>query len=241
MASPRKQPLYGQLFDVLRERIQDDLLPGDQLPSERQLSEQYDISRTTVRLALERLEERGLIVRRQGKGAFVADEDRSSTDLGLCYSFTEEMERLGKIPSAKILSFEEVGATKSVAKALGLSLGAPVYDIHRLRLADDVPMLVGHSYLPAELFPGLTRERVAGEALYDIIERDYGQTIASAVEEVRASSASADEAKELGIDERVPVLGITRITHSDEGRIIENTRSVARADKFKYRVVHTRT
>ena len=84
----RKQPLYDHLFDILRDKIQNDMAPGDLLPSERQLSQQYGLSRTTVRLALDSLEKMGLVARRHGKGTYVSDARHSETDLALCYSFT---------------------------------------------------------------------------------------------------------------------------------------------------------
>ena len=103
----RKQPLYDQLFDILRDKIQNDMAPGDLLPSERQLSQQYGLSRTTVRLALDSLEKMGLVTRRHGKGTYVSDARHSETDLALCYSFTEEMRRLGKTPKTQVLSFSQ--------------------------------------------------------------------------------------------------------------------------------------
>ena len=235
-----KQPLYSQLSDVLRDRIQSDMSPGDLLPSERQLCERYGLSRTTVRLALESLENRGLIYRRHGKGTFVADARHSAADLSLCYSFTDEMRALGRVPSTRILGFAEEEATKAVSAALGLSLGTHVYDLYRLRLADGVPMLVGHTYLPMQPFPGLSRTIASERPLYDILEHKYRQRIATAEEEIRAGCVRPSDAGHLGIPAGAPMLEITRVTRNVAGDVIEYTQSVARADKFKYHVVHSR-
>lgn len=236
----RRHSLHSQLCDVLRGQIRSDLAPGDALPSERQLSQRYGLSRTTVRLALAELEAAGLVVRRHGKGTFVSDAAQRAADLALCYSFTDEMRAMGKVPQTRIVSFGVVGATKVVSSALGVRLGTPVYDVFRLRSADGVPMLLGHSYLPAATFPNLTREEVAARSLYAIVEGDYGQRIASAAEEVRAGTAREADARMLGIAQGAPVLEIARVSTSTGGRTIEYTSSIARGDKFKYRMVHHR-
>ncbi|MGN0076576.1 MAG: GntR family transcriptional regulator [Parafannyhessea sp.] len=236
----RRHSLHNQLYDVLREKIKSDMAPGDALPSERQLSERYGLSRTTVRIALADLEAAGLVVRRHGKGTFVSDAAQGATDLALCYSFTDEMRAMGKVPQTRIVSFGVVDATKEVSSALGVRLGTPVYDVFRLRSADGDPMLLGHSYLPVATFPNLTREEVATRSMYEIIEGGYGQRIASAAEEVRAGTAVASDARALGIAEGAAVLEIARVSTNTQGEKIEYTSSVARGDKFKYRMVHHR-
>ncbi|WP_369695142.1 GntR family transcriptional regulator [Parafannyhessea umbonata] len=158
----------------------------------------------------------------------------------MCYSFTEEMRRLGKTPKTQVLSFSQEEANKSVRSALGLHLGATVWHLHRLRLADDEPMLVGHTYLPLEMFGSLTHEKVCNHSLYDLLESEFGQTIKTAEEEVRVMTARAADAELLLISEGSPVLEISRLTYNAAGRIIEFTRSSARVDKFKYHVIHSR-
>ena len=104
-ATSKKQPLYGQLVDSLREKIETEYEPGDLLPSERELSEDYCISRKTVRLALKELETLGFIKRRHGKGTFVADRSQETTNLTRAYSFSEQMRSLGRIPRSELLEF----------------------------------------------------------------------------------------------------------------------------------------
>lgn len=236
-----KQPLYGQLVDLLSEKIVNELEPGAILPSERELSERYGLSRTTVRLALKELETLGLIVRKHGKGTFVADASSEATNLMGTYSFTEQMKSMGRMPKTQILEFEVREATKSVAKHLGLRLGDPVYWMRRLRLADDVPMMVEGTYMPVHDFVGLTLEGVSSQPLYDIIEKVYNQQIHVAEEEFSASIARMDEAKLLGVPEGSPVLDLVRTTYSTRNLIVEYTHSVARADQFKYKISHVRT
>ena len=119
----RKQPLYDQLVDLLREKIENDMEPGDLLPSERELSERYGLSRTTVRLALKELETLGLISRKHGKGTFVSDSSREATNLMGAYSFTEQMRssRLWRPPRASRSTSACASATASSACAACVS------------------------------------------------------------------------------------------------------------------------
>ena len=98
----RKQPLYDQLVDILTEKIENEYRPGDLMPSERELSERYALSRTTVRLALQELERLGLVVRQHGRGTFVADRAAQATNLMQAYSFTNQMRSLGRVPETTV-------------------------------------------------------------------------------------------------------------------------------------------
>lgn len=240
MGTPtKKQPLYDQLVDVLREKIENEMDPGDLLPSERELSERYGLSRTTVRLALKELETLGLINRKHGKGTFVSDLS-GAMDLTTNYSFTEQMREAGREPKTVDLEFEVCAATKQVADRMGLAPGDKVVYMKRLRFADGVPMMVERTYVPEATFPSLTREDLEGRSLYAIIENDYHQTIRVAEEEFFASVARKNDAEVLGIAEGAPVLQLSRLTYNDENEAIEYTHSVARADQFKYKVSHIR-
>ncbi len=237
----RKQPLYDQLVDLLKEKIENELEPGDLLPSERELAERYGLSRTTVRLALKELESMGLITRKHGKGTFVSDMSHETANLIENYSFSEQMRNLGRVPKTKLLEFEVCEANKAVSEHLGLRLGDKVYRIRRLRIADDIPMMVETSYLPVSEFVGLTEDDVAHKALYDIIEKDYHEKIRVAEEEFYASLARGDDAEFLQITEGAPVLQLVRTTYSDKNIVIEYTCSVARSDQFRYKVSHVRS
>lgn len=239
-ATARKQPLYDQLVDILRDKIENEMEPGDLLPSERELSERYGLSRTTVRLALKELETLGLISRKHGKGTFVSDLSGGAMDLTTNYSFTEQMLEAGREPKTVDLDFETRDASKTVADRMNLHLGDKVLYMKRLRFADGVPMMLERTYVPARLFMGLTRESLAGKSLYAIIENDYHESIRVAEEEFFASVARKNDADALGISEGAPVLQLSRVTYNQKNEVIEYTHSVARADQFKYKVSHVR-
>ncbi|WP_153048317.1 GntR family transcriptional regulator, partial [Streptococcus suis] len=118
--------------------------------------------------------------------------------------------------------------------------GEEVFEVERLRLADEVPMMLERTYVPASLFPALTAIRMREKPLYEIFLEDYGQTIRLAEEEFYASIALDNEAKILGIPSNSPVLHLVRKTYNDKNRIIEFTFSIARADQFRYKISHQR-
>ena len=236
----RKQPLYDQLVDILTEKIEHEYRPGDMLPSERELSKYYDLSRTTVRLALQELERLGLVVRQHGRGTFVADRSVQTTNLSQTYSFTEQMRELGRKPATTILEFSEIESDKNLASSLGVRIGDKLFKIKRLRSADGVPMMVERTYLPVRKFMSLKRPMLEHESLYHVIEQYFHEKIRVAEEEFFASIARPADAHLLDISEGAPVLDLVRTTYNMGNEIIEYTLSVARADQFKYKIFHYR-
>lgn len=236
----RKQPLYDQLVDILSEKIEHEYRPGDLIPSERELSERYGLSRTTVRLALQELERLGLVVRQHGRGTFVADRSAQTTNLMQAYSFTEQMRGMGRDPLTTILEFSEVEADKNLVEHMNVRLGERLFKIKRLRSADAMPMMVERTYLPARKFLTLRRPMLEQKPLYDIIEQDFREKINVAEEEFFASIARPSDAHMLDISEGAPVLDLVRTTYNVHNEIVEYTLSVARADQFKYKVMHQR-
>lgn len=236
----RRQPLYDQLVDILSEKIEYEYRPGDLMPSERELSERYGLSRTTVRLALQELEQLGLVVRQHGRGTFVADRSAQTTNLMQSYSFTDQMRELGRVPHTTILEFSETMADANLADHLGIREGDKLFKIKRLRSADEIPMMVERTYLPMRKFLTLKRPLLESMPLYDIIEGVYHEKIKVAEEEFFASIARSADAHLLDINEGAPVLDLIRTTYNASNEIVEYTLSVARADQFKYKVYHHR-
>ena len=236
----RKQPLYDQLVDILTEKIEHEFRPGDLMPSERELSERYGLSRTTVRLALQELERLGMVVRQHGRGTFVADRSAQTTNLMQAYSFTDQMRSMGRVPETTILEFSEMEADKNLSEHMGLHIGERIFKLKRLRSADGMPMMVERTYLPVRQFLSLKRPMLENRALYDVIEQDFHEKIRVAEEEFFASIARPADAHLLDIQEGAPVLDLVRTTFNMSNEIVEYTLSVARADQFKYRVLHHR-
>lgn len=232
------QPKYDKLVDSISEMIDHDFNPGDILPSERELSERFELSRTTVRLAMKELERMGLVVRRHGIGTFVADRSAYTADLLQSFSFNDQMRALGRVPSTVNLEFSLINADKNLVANMGCSLGDKVFKIKRLRHGDGKPVMVERTYVPQKTCPTLTQEMLEARSLYDIIENVYGVGLRIAEEESFASIARGNDARVLGISEGAPVLNLVRHTYDSKNRIVEYTLSVARGDQFKYRVLH---
>lgn len=229
-------PLYYQLMDIIVEMIEEgNLQEDDRLPSERELCETYDVSRSTVRQAIQELEKEGYIYRLHGKGTFVSPE-KFKQDLLEFYSFTEEMKRIGKIPSSKVLDFEIAKCNEKLARKMNLNVGDKIYIFTRLRLADNEPMMVETSHVPYNRFPGITKEELEEYAMYDIFTKRYNAKFTYAEEIFQPVLTRKDEAELLNYSEGLPGMMIERLTY-ENGNVIEYTKGIARGDRFKYHVV----
>ncbi|WDV47164.1 GntR family transcriptional regulator [Clostridiaceae bacterium M8S5] len=229
-------PLYYQLMDIIIDDINNGKYKeNDKLPSERELCQVYDISRATVRQTILELEKEGYVYKQHGKGTFVSGE-RFKQDLLKIYSFTEEMKKLGKKPFTKVLDFAVVRLNERMANKMNMKEGSKVYKIKRLRLAGEKPMMVETSYIPYDRFMGLKKEDLEQEAMYDIFIKRYNAVFTKAEESFRPVLTREEEAKLLKNVVDSPSMMVERITF-EGNNIIEYTVSIARGDKFKYRVV----
>ncbi len=229
-------PYYSQLKRIIIEAIErEELTAEEKLPPEKDLVEHFGVSRITVRKALDELEKEGYINKIQGKGSFVSHEIIKQ-DLLKFYSFTEEMEKEGRVPSSRVLDFKVAQVDDKIQAKLRSSPEEKMLIITRLRLADSTPMIVETSYLPQSLFPDITREEVNNNPLYDILKKKYDVTFTRAEEIFTSTSLTRQESEILKSSKNRPAILLERITYS-ENRIIEYTKSVVRGDKFKFRVV----
>ncbi|MDO4605437.1 MAG: GntR family transcriptional regulator [Helcococcus sp.] len=134
-------PLYKKLIKKLESYIKEDYQPNQQLPSERELVQMFNVSRSTVRLTLRDLEERGLIYRLHGKGTFVSPIFIKQTNLGNMYSFSNQMSTEGRRPTTKNISLELKIPPHGITQQLNLSNDEKTFVLMRLRLAQDEPVL----------------------------------------------------------------------------------------------------
>lgn len=150
------------------------------------------------------------------------------------------MKSQGKTPTTKVLSFEILESTNYFAEKLGITPGDKMIKIVRLRLADDIPMMLERTYLPFTEFTGLTEEKVVEKPLYEIFKDDYNEVIKVADEEFSAGIVSDKESKLLDVPVDSACLKLLRTTYNDNNIVIEFTLSVARSDKFVYKIRHVR-
>ncbi|WP_073197625.1 GntR family transcriptional regulator [Caloranaerobacter azorensis] len=229
-------PLYYQLMDIIIEQIETgQLKENDQIPSERELCDKFDISRATVRQAIQMLEREGYVYKKHGKGTFVSPE-KMKQDLLKFYSFTEEMKKIGKTPTSKVIEFEIIGCNEKISRKMNIKKGEKIYKFTRLRLADNEPMMLETSYIPYNRFPGIKKNDLEKEAMYDIFTKRFNAVFTRAEESFQSVLTREDEAKLLNIKAGSPSMMIERLTFERE-TIIEYTIGIARGDKFKYHVV----
>lgn len=229
-------PLYYQLMDIIIGMIEEGkLTEDDQLPSERELCDTFDISRSTVRQAIQELEKEGYIYRVHGKGTFISPE-KFKQDLLEFYSFTEEMKKIGKTPSSEVLDFSIVNCNEKLARKMKLNVGDRIYIFTRLRLADGEPMMLETSHVPCNRFPDLTKDQLQQNAMYDIFTKKYDAAFTSAEEIFQSVLTRETESELLKYPSGLPSMMIERITY-EKNIIIEYTKGIARGDRFKYHVV----
>ncbi|WP_404330140.1 phosphonate metabolism transcriptional regulator PhnF [Mesobacillus maritimus] len=228
-------PIYYQLAESIQKQIDSgDLQPGESLPSEREYAEKFEISRMTARQALNQLVNNGYLYRVQGKGTFVADKKIEKPLVGIT-SFTEDMLARGMKPSSELLHFELIPATEHIANQLQIKEHRPVYEIKRIRLADDVPMAIETNYISANLVKGLT-EQIVNHSIYAYMENQLGLRIEQATQTIESSIAEPIEAQSLQIKPGVPVMRIQRIAYLHDGTPAEYVISSYRADRYKFMV-----
>lgn len=231
-------PKYYQLKDILLRKIEDgDWQPEQSIPSERELEEIYNVSRTTVRKALDILVSKGYLYREHGRGTFVAFP-RLQQSLHTLTSFTEDMLRRGMQPGQQILTIDCIQPSRRVRQALSLEPNVElVLRIERLRLGNDEPVGIHDVYVPlCEQDPITAEELERSGSLYALLRAKYNLIVADADESLEATVADELEAELLEIAEGSPLLLIERISRLETGRPVEFVRMLYRADRYKYYV-----
>jgi GntR family transcriptional regulator len=228
-------PYYIQLVEMLKVHIHgNELKPGDQLPGEFELCEQYGISRTVVRQALLELEKKGLIQRRKGKGTFVAPPKIDENLIQKLTGFYQDMTNRGQAPKTQVLGFEILPASPKIAELLHLSAGQEVFSIERLRSVGDDPIVLVTTYIPFHLCPHLERFDLSDQSLYAILEHEFGLTLSHGRRTIEAVSANKREAELLGIPQGAPLILLDSVTYLADGTPVEYYHAVHRGDRSRF-------
>ena len=228
-------PLHVGVRIALAEAIQrGDFQPGEKLPSERELQGQLGISRATVRQALNDLAGSGLIYTRSGKGTYVA-QLRIARSLISRVSFSDNMRRLGYVPSTRLLEMGVEPAYGIIADDLQIPPGAQVIRIKRLRLADDIPLGIQKSHLPYDLCFELLNKDFNRASIFDSLV-ELGLSPHSASQMVKASLPTKDEQRILAITATDPVMRVQWSTFLESGKPIEAAYQTYRGDEYE---IHT--
>jgi GntR family transcriptional regulator len=229
-------PYYYQIVQVLRESITDLKEPEVNekiaLPSEPELSRLFSVNRGTIRHALRILEREGLIYREKGKGTFVRRR-RVEMDLSYLCSTTEDMRSRGWNPDTEVISVEKVISRPHIRTSLNLNDGEDVWEIFRIRSANDEPISLQRAFLPVHLMPDLIEKDLRG-SFYDIWKNFYDIQPQDGEQTIRTRPATEEEASLLKINESAPIFEITRITFDINGTPFEYLISLWRGDRYDF-------
>ena len=235
-------PKYYQLANIIRQQIENGTFPAyTAIPSERQIEEQYSLSRPTIRQAIDILERQGYLYRVHGKGTFVSPPKLQKGILELT-SFSEDMRNRGLEPGQKILEFGEVKPPAKVARQLEIKdPNRKVLRIRRLRFGDKTPIGLQDSYLCLPSGQTITREEIeARGSIYSILQEKFGLFPTEADETLEVTLATPEEADMLQIPVGSPLLLNERRLWSQNRQAIEFVRILYRGDRYKYFVRLTR-
>lgn len=235
-AAPAFSPLYRQIKGLITRGLQSgEWLPGQAIPSEHELAARFRVSQGTVRKAVDELATENLLVRRQGKGTFVATHAEERTQ----YRFLRLTADRGgaAVLQRRLVECRRLRAPADVARPLGLKSGDAVVEIRRALLAEGVPVVLDDIFLPGGPFKGLSAERLADwkGPMYRLFEAEFGVRMIRAEEKLRAVAADAASAAALAVAEGAPLLSVERLSFTYGDKPVELRRGLYRTEAHHYR------
>jgi GntR family transcriptional regulator len=204
---------------------------GEAIPSERQLSAEFGVSRLTLRAAVDELVREGYLVRRRGAGTFVS-EPKIAQELTMT-SFTEDMRRRGMTPASRTLELKVVPAGARLGRILRVSPSEPVMVAKRLRLADRETMAMETLHVPERLVPALSAKELEERSFYELLEDRYGIVIVGGTQTIEPTVTNEEESAALGVPLHSPAFLFERVTHAEDGEIVEYVSSLYRGDRYR--------
>lgn len=225
--SPTFSPLYQQIKGLIMKSLgEGEWRPGEMIPSEVELAGRFRVSQGTVRKAIDALSSENLVVRKQGKGTFVATHHEPRSQ----FRFLRLQSDTGDLLAAEnlIIDVKRLRAPTDVARLLEMKAGESIVAIKRLQSFENVPTIVDDILLPALLFRGLTAERLVSYKgpMYGLFETEFGTRMIRASEKLKAVVANADSARLLLVEQGTPLLGVERVSFSYGDRPVEVRRSL---------------
>jgi GntR family transcriptional regulator len=227
-------PLHHQVKEDLALQIRAGRLrPDREIPSEPELCRQYGVSRGTIRRALSDLAQQGLIHRKQGLGSFVSRPKFEGSVLG---SYQLYMKDSPLDATSRVIRCQRRTPSREIRRILGVTGRQKVYQLERVRFVQGVPISLQVSHLPVHLCPRLEEKNLSGEALYDVLQREYGVTFLRAEEFIEPVLADEYVAGHLRISVGSPVFRVERWSYGLEDRVGEFRRAHMRGDVYRYRI-----
>ena len=224
-------PLYVQLMEELETSIRNGVYkPGDKIMTEAEMAREYEVSLITVRKAVGSLMEKGLVVRKQGKGTFVT-KPKYSRNMKKLQSFTEMCEQMGVKPGARVLENRLIAADKKVADRLGIEPGSNVVYISRLRLADGEPVQVEKSYFPLK-YAFLLEEDLNDGSMFECLKEKAGAKVASSEKMIELCRATAEEAALMDVKKGDYLLFVKSTAYDENGEPMYAGIQLINGDRF---------
>ena len=224
-------PLYVQLMEELETSIRNGVYkPGDKIMTEAEMAKEYGVNLITVRKAVGSLMEKGLVVRKQGKGTFVT-KPKYSRNMKKLQSFTEMCEQMGVKPGAQVLENRLIMADKKVADRLGIEPGSNVVYISRLRLADGEPVQVEKSYFPLK-YAFLLEEDLNNGSMFECLKEKAGAKVASSEKMIELCRATAEEAALMDVKKGDYLLFVKSTAYDENGEPMYAGIQLINGDRF---------
>lgn len=230
----KSSPLYKNIANKIKEEIINLNINNDEaIPSETKLAEKFDVSRVTVRQAIELLVKENILYKVQGSGTYVKT-NKIEHHIYKLQSFYEEMKELNKKPFTKVIDFMVISPEENIASILKIDRNEKVFFIRRLRYADDELLVLEETYLPVKLFPDLTYE-VMSKSKYDYIEKK-GYKIKENFQEIIPTLPDEETKKLLELKKSIPILNINVWATLDNGSVFEYTKLYFRSDRYTFKL-----
>ncbi|HEY3938224.1 MAG TPA: GntR family transcriptional regulator [Bryobacteraceae bacterium] len=227
-------PLYAQVEAVLTANFADGTLPpGSQLPTEDGLIERFEVSRTTIRKAIQNLAARGLVEIQRGRGTFVT-QPKITQELTELSGFVEDMQAQGRHPTARVIDKQVVAASEIVARQLALTVGTRVMRIRRVRLADGVAVSFDETYLPLEIGKKIITNDLRAEPIFSLLEQKYKIPLIEAEYRLEAIAAEPAVSEALGIESGSAIFMIERTSYRAGNQPIDYERLHYRGDLIRF-------
>lgn len=235
---------YIEIADILRRRIKDETYPADSLlPNQTELVKEFEVSRMTIKNAINVLMMEGLVISKRGSGTRILNHGLSGKDTssvneykGLTYQMNQQKRDL----TSQVILFEVTFPNEKVQEMLKISEQDPVYEVIRLRILDGKPYILEHSFMPVDLVSGLNQE-ILENSIYEYILSDLGHRFAGAYRMLQADKSNAYDQEHLECGENDPVLELEQIIYLESGRPIDYSTSRNRFDVRGYSMLDMNT
>ena len=229
-------PLYYQLKSYIQNQISSGAWkPGGQIPSEAELCQEFQISRTTIRQAIGELVTQGKLKRTQGRGTFVTQYNIEKP-LFFLTGFSQDMKLRSLKPNSKVLKFETIPPSAHMTQNLNLRENEPVILLRRLRLADDQLMAIDNCFLPFNRFFALLHENLEENSLYDLLAKKFETIPVRSIRSIESIGCPPAEAELLEVKVGFPILYIVGTNYDQNNQPFEHSESYYRGDRFTFNV-----